>query len=203
MDLRDWLAVAAIAVALLSSVITAVVSVKVTRMNLRHNAQEEARRLESEERRWHVDQLRDAYATFAKSGWEWMIERWAFLQDDQPQAPPEVSEREAELSDRFETAYGAITLLAPHTVWKTADEYRSAITEVMRWIPGHGVPTELDQQVEAVRNLRSGFITAAREALSLPYDQADRTPRDLTALGRNRSIEWACRSTASPESARL
>ncbi len=194
MRATDWIALAGIGVALLSNLITLIV----TRMTLRHNARQEDSRRRIEEHRWHVDHLRDTYASFAKSGWDWMTERCVFLQDDEAQASAEHAERERVLQERFEVAHGVIALMAPQAVWEAADEYHSAIMEIIRWIPGHGVPPELDQQVETAHHLYGNFMAVAREALGVPYDQTERLPDELMARRGEVPFEPACGSASRP-----
>lgn len=133
----------------------------------RNERRSEDRRWAREDRDRHIDRLVETYATFAKSGWDWTIERWVLLHADEPNPPPNPAE--STLKDKFETAYGLIRLLAPEAVVKAADEYDQAIGEVMRWIPGHGIPPELDEQTDAVRDRYADFIAVSRQELNLPY----------------------------------
>ncbi len=182
MDLRDWIAVAAIVVALLSSVITALVSVSVTRMNLRHNAQQEERRLAEDKRNRDIDRLRDTYASFASSGWRLTTLRHMMLKEGGGKQPPGIDELESRLKDDLDTALAMLQLIATPSVATAAYEYyETVITFLNNHIFGSPPPANIDEDKVSVDAAHGTFVYAVRQSLRLveePEAQGEEIPSD-------------------------
>ncbi len=168
MRATEWIALAGIGVALLSNLITLIV----TWMTLRHNARQEERRLAEDRRNRHIDRTRETYASFAKNGWNLTIARYITLKEGGGKEPSDAAEVESSVKDRLDTDYAMLQLLAPSPIRASADEYYEAVIAFgSKHIYGRVPHADIDKDRQAVEDLHGCFVSVVRRSFKVATDE--------------------------------